>query len=311
MVYDERYDGLKPKRPKRKPHVATAAAKAKRTANLKPKKKSPLTAMSKEARRAENKALWREGRFKRNGAEQRAEYLNALRGDLPELYEIQKQLWREEHPTKAHSYRSQFVEAAIDRAVGRAAHTFAGSIQHHTSLDGTALDIEGAALSPLLADATAYDANATKQLRSPTKTIDVVSEPVSEQPFIVDPVGNVAAPVAASDEPEEPEPEEAQSTPPPFSGAPADPDPFPGAPADFRIMQRQKQQRDVQGDANFEYMRKRQEAARLDPQRYPGGVIPLAELRSDVEEGRMTLDQGTMEVVRFGRIPGGKGFRRV
>ena len=280
-------DELKPKRPKQKRRPQSPKARAKGNANLKS---------------GDHGQGNKGGRPKHYNAENRAEYLSAVRGDLGELYEIQLQLLRKEHLTSSDKIRWQITEAMIDRVCGRAPHTFAGSIQHHTSLDGTALNIEGATMSPLLADAHAYDANEAKQLRSPMKAIDVVAEPVSEQPFIVE-------------EQSEPEPEvEAQPTPPPFSGAPADPadaDPFPGAPADFRIVQRQKQQRAAQGDANFEHMRKRQEAARLDPQRYPGGVIPMAELRSDVEEGRMTLDQGATEIVQFGRVPGGTGFRKV
>ncbi len=327
MVDDERFSKLKtihfgnvkPKQPKQRRRPTTIEGQAKRNANLKPKKKSPTTAMSKEARREENRALWREGRQTRHDLKN--DYFDALASDLAELYAIQKELWRIPEPTQAHRIRSQMVEAAIDRIQGRSPHTFAGSIQHRgisVSLDGTAFDAEGEAVSPLLADAMAHDhaASEAKQLRSPAmKTIDVVAEPISEQPFIVDPVGNIAAPVASagSAPPDEPDPEpevEAQQTPPPFFvGAPVEPPfPCPGAPANFRIHMRERQQRAIQSDANTEYMRKRQEAARLDPQRYPGGCIPMAELRSDVEEGRMNRDQGTMEIVRFGRVPGGEGF---
>ena len=48
---------------------------------------------------------------------------------------------------------------------------------------------------------------------------------------------------------------------------------------------------------------KRQEAARLDPVRYPGGQIPMNQIPPDPRE--------PPEVVNFTRVPGGRGIRRV
>ena len=124
--------------------------------------------------------------------------------------------------------------------------------------------------------------------------------------FIVDSAGNTAttkstAPPFNPNPPPPPEPKAAPpKAKPKYSGIPAD------AAAHFQARDA-SQERSRQND---DYMKKRQEAARLDPVRYPGGVIPMSELRADVEEGRLNRDQGPLEVVNFTRMPGGRGIKR-
>ena len=110
----------------------------------------------------------------------------------------------------------------LDRGFGRAPHTLAAAIQHHTGLDGTALHLEGAAMSPLLQAAHAHIADEAKQLRSPdeVKAIDVIAEPIpSSQPLpdviimppppaqaVEEPGPAVAAVEPVQETPEKPEP---------------------------------------------------------------------------------------------------------
>jgi len=53
-------------------------------------------------------------------------------------------------------------------------------------------------------------------------------------------------------------------------------------------------------------MRELQEEARRHPEKYPGGQVPMAELKPDPPERSI---QGGPEVVRFGLAPGGRIVR--
>lgn len=71
----------------------------------------------------------------------------------------------------------------------------------------------------------------------------------------------------------------------------------PGASADF-LTKKQTDARDAE-------LAKMQEAARKDPARYPGGQLSMAEIAARFPDPRPT-----MEIIRFTRVPGGKGIRR-
>ena len=94
-------------------------------------------------------------------------------------------LMRKARLSPGYKTRYMVCEALLDRGFGRAPHTLAAAIQHHTGLDGTALHLEGAAMSPLLQAAHAHIAEEAKQLRPPdaVKAIDVTPEPISSQPL--------------------------------------------------------------------------------------------------------------------------------
>ena len=175
---------------------------------------------------------------------QQGEVVARIRASADEILDILFGLLRKEHLTPGDKIRSLICEALLDRGFGRAPHTLAAAIQH-TSLDGTALHLEGAAMSPLLQAAHAYAADEAKQLQPPDamKAIDVVAEPISSQssqppissqssqslPEViampppapaVDP-GTAAAVEPAPEKPPEPA-QEAPKAKPPFSGVPAD-----------------------------------------------------------------------------------------
>jgi hypothetical protein len=174
---------------------------------------------------------------------QHAEVVGRIRESADEILDTLFDLLRKERLSPGDKIRFLICEGLLDRGFGRAPHTLAAAIQHHTSSDGTALHLEGAAMSPLLQQAHAYAADEAKQLRPPdaVKAIDVAAEPISSQPFIADPAGNIiTAPVASAEpatlKPEEPaaaavetapekppeHAQEASKTKPPFSGIPAD-----------------------------------------------------------------------------------------
>ena len=113
---------------------------------------------------------------------QQGEVVARIRASADEILDILFGLLRKEHLTPGDKIRSLICEALLDRGFGRAPHTLAAAIQH-TSLDGTALHLEGAAMSPLLQAAHAYAADEAKQLQPPDamKAIDVVAEPISSQ----------------------------------------------------------------------------------------------------------------------------------
>ena len=106
--------------------------------------------------------------------------------------------------------------------------------------------------------------------------------------LITDPAGNVA--VCA----------DAGSVANAAQEAPKTAAPFSRIPAHYMAFKERARQED-------EERRKQQEAARADPARYPGGQIPMNELQPD----KVNIDQGPMEVLRFGRIPGSRGIRRI
>jgi hypothetical protein len=98
---------------------------------------------------------------------QQGEVVARIRASADEILDILFGLLRKEHLTPGDKIRSLICEALLDRGFGRAPHTLAAAIQH-TSLDGTALHLEGAAMSPLLQQAHAYVADeARRQRRSP------------------------------------------------------------------------------------------------------------------------------------------------
>jgi hypothetical protein len=166
---------------------------------------------------------------------QQGEVVARIRASADEILDILFGLLRKEHLTPGDKIRSLICEALLDRGFGRAPHTLAAAIQH-TSLDGTALHLEGSAMSPLLQQAHAYAAAEAKQLRSPdaAQAIEVTAEPISPPPQSPPPsiAGGVVAGSAAQHKLElEPEPapekptepaQEAPKTAPPFSGVPAD-----------------------------------------------------------------------------------------
>ncbi len=55
-------------------------------------------------------------------------------------------------------------------------------------------------------------------------------------------------------------------------------------------------------DQRNEVMRELQEQARADPVRFPGGIVPWSMIPPD--------PRPQMEIVRFTRIPGGRGIKR-
>jgi len=168
-------------------------------------------------------------------------------------------------------------------------------------------------LSPLLQAAHAYTADEAKRLQPPdaVKAIDVTAEPniaaTSSQssqslPEVIPlpPPAPTVEPVTARGRGRTGPGEASRArlwrplrTKPPFSGVPADG-------AHYMAFKERARQED-------EERRKQQEAARADPARYPGGQIPMNELQPD----KVNIDQGPMEVLRFGRIPGSRGIRRI
>ena len=96
-------------------------------------------------------------------------------------------------------------------------------------------------------------------------------------PFKIEP-GEAPAP--------KPQARQARKTPPP-----------PGAPAGYAefLSAKATEERDDE-------LAKKQEAARADPARYPGGQVPMSELKPD--------PRPPLEVVNFTRVPGGRGIKR-
>ena len=176
---------------------------------------------------------------------QHAEVVATIRDNAEEILGTLFRLMRKDRLSPGDKTRYMVCEALLDRGFGRAPHTLAAAIQHHTGLDGTALHLEGAAMSPLLQAAHAYAADEAKQLQPPDamKAIDVVAEPISSQssqppissqssqplPEVIPmpppaPAVDPATAAAVKPAPEKP-PEPAQEAPkakPPFSGVPAD-----------------------------------------------------------------------------------------
>ena len=74
--------------------------------------------------------------------------------------------------------------------------------------------------------------------------------------------------------------------------------PPPGAPAGYAefLSAKATEERDDE-------LAKKQEAARADPARYPGGQLPMNELKPD--------PRPPLEVVNFTRVPGGRGIKQV
>ena len=238
---------------------------------------------------------------------QQGEVVARIRASADEILDILFGLLRKEHLTPGDKIRSLICEALLDRGFGRAPHTLAAAIQH-TSLDGTALHLEGAAMSPLLQAAHAYAADEAKQLQPPDamKAIDVVAESISSQssqppissqssqslPEViavpppapaVDP-GTAAAvePAPAPEKP--PEPQEAPKR--PFSGVPADG-------ADYMAFKQRER------DQEAERARKVEEARAQ-------GRIQISR-----EEAFPPDPREPPEVVTLGRVAGGRGIRRV
>ena len=221
------------------------------------------------------------------------------RHNAGEILDTLFSLMRKAQLSPGYKTRYMVCEALLDRGFGRAPHTLAAAIQHHTGLDGTALHLEGAAMSPLLQAAHAYAADEAKQLQPPdaVKAIDVTAEPISPQsssqssqrlPEVI--LMSPPAPAV------EPAPRRGRGRPGPGeavragSGGPKTKPPFSGIPADgahYIVFKERARQED-------EERRKQQEAARADPARYPGGQIPMNELQPD----KVNIDQGPMEVLR-------------
>ena len=211
---------------------------------LKPKRKRRHA--QSEAQKAQQAKFLKRGYHgqKAGRPRQQGEVVARIRASADEILDILFGLLRKEHLTPGDKIRSLICEALLDRGFGRAPHTLAAAIQH-TSLDGTALHLEGAAMSPLLQAAHAYAADEAKQLQPPDamKAIDVVAESISSQssqppissqssqslPEVIAmpppaPAVDPATAAAVEPAPEKP-PEPAQEAPkakPPFSGVPAD-----------------------------------------------------------------------------------------
>lgn len=205
------------KKPKQKRRPASPEVKAKRTRGLTP---------------------WKKGDASPNPGgrpKQHAEVVAAIRDNAEEILGTLFELMRKPRLSPGDKTRFLICEGLLDRGFGRAPHTLAAAIQHHTSSDGTTLHLEGAAMSPLLQQAHAYAADEAKQLRPPdaVKAIDVAAEPMSP-PFIADPAGNITAAPVASAEPAAPKPEEPaaaaaeppERTPEPAQEAPKTKPPF-------------------------------------------------------------------------------------
>jgi len=210
----------------------------------KPKQKRRYTHTEKrKAQQAKYLKPWPKGQPNTCGRpKQHAEVVATIRDNAEEILGTLFRLMRKDRLSPGDKTRYMVCEALLDRGFGRAPHTLAAAIQHHTGLDGTALHLEGAAMSPLLQAAHAYAADEAKQLRSPdaVKAIDVVAEPISSQssqspqssqplPEVIPmpppaPAVDPATAAAVEPAPEKP-PEPAQEAPkakPPFSGVPAD-----------------------------------------------------------------------------------------
>ena len=279
----------------------------------KPKQKRRYTQTEKrKTQQAKYLKPWPKGQPNTCGRpKQHAEVVATIRDNAEEILGTLFRLMRKDRLSPGDKTRYMVCEALLDRGFGRAPHTLAAAIQHHTGLDGTALHLEGAAMSPLLQAAHAHIAEEAKQLPPPdaVKAIDVTPEPISSQPLpdvipmtppapaVKEPGPSVVVVDPVPENPKKPEPAppapEAPKAKPPFSGIPAD-----GA-AYMAFRERACQE---------EVERKRQhEAARADPSRYPGGQIPMSELQPD----KVNIDQGPMEILRFGRVPGGRGIRRI
>jgi hypothetical protein len=149
---------------------------------LKPKRKRRHA--QSEAQKAQQAKFLKRGYHgqKAGRPRQQGEVVARIRASADEILDILFGLLRKEHLTPGDKIRSLICEALLDRGFGRAPHTLAAAIQH-TSLDGTALHLEGAAMSPLLQAAHAYAADEAKQLQPPDamKAIDVVAESISSQ----------------------------------------------------------------------------------------------------------------------------------
>jgi len=151
----------------------------------KPKQKRRYTQTEKrKAQQAKYLKPWPKGQPNTCGRpKQHAEVVATIRDNAEEILGTLFRLMRKDRLSPGDKTRYMVCEALLDRGFGRAPHTLAAAIQHHTGLDGTALHLEGAAMSPLLQAAHAHIAEEAKQLRSPdaVKAIDVVAEPISSQ----------------------------------------------------------------------------------------------------------------------------------
>ena len=203
---------------------------------LKPKRKRRHA--QSEAQKAQQAKFLKRGYHgqKAGRPRQQGEVVARIRASADEILDILFGLLRKEHLTPGDKIRSLICEALLDRGFGRAPHTLAAAIQH-TSLDGTALHLEGAAMSPLLQAAHAYAADEAKQLQPPDamKAIDVVAESISSQssqppissqssqslPEVIAMPPPAPAVEPAPEKPPEPA-QEAPKAKPPFSGVPAD-----------------------------------------------------------------------------------------
>ena len=215
---------------------------------------------------------------------------------------------KKEHLTSGDKIRYMICDALLERGFGRALHTLAAAVQH-TGLNGTTLHLEGAAMSPSRPltplPPTKQDNSSRSPLRRSMSPRNRCRRTQSSQPLITrPPAGNnrrfcpLLRFVAHKPEPDaaaaaEPDHGEADRT---RTGGPQDQAPFLGVPADgahYMAFKERTRQEDEEG-------RKQQEAAGADPAGYPGGQIPMNELQPD----KVNIDQGPMEVLRFGRITG-------
>jgi hypothetical protein len=212
---------------------------------LKPKRKRRHA--QSEAQKAQQAKFLKRGYHgqKAGRPRQQGEVVARIRASADEILDTLFELLRKPQLSSSDKIRWLVCEGLLDRGFARAPHTLAAAIQHHTGLDGTALHLEGAAMSPLLQAAHAYAADEAKQLQPPDamKAIDVVAEPISSQssqppissqssqplPEVIavpPPAPAVDPATAAAVEPapeKPPEPaQEAPKTKPPFSGTPAD-----------------------------------------------------------------------------------------
>jgi hypothetical protein len=249
-----------------------------------------------EARLAQQaKFLKRGGKSCGGRPRQNIEIVAAIRENGDWLLGILFELARKEHLDASDKIRWLVVNSLVDRGFGCAPRTLAAAIQCSSSLDGTVL--EGATMSPLLAQAHAYAANEARQPRSPdaAQAIEVTAEPTPpQQPFIADPACDItAAPMASSAgsaahdaaEPLE-EPQEAQEAPKRPFGVPA------ADAADF--LARKQRERDQEAER----------ARKVEEARAQGRIQISREeaFPPDPREGP--------EVVRFTLAPGGR-IRRV
>ena len=153
----------------------------------KPKQKRQRVETEKlKAQRAKYLKPWPKGKSTNTGGrpKQHAEVVARIRENSTEILDTLFGLMRKARLSPGDKTRYMVCEALLDRGFGRAPHTLAAAIQHHTALDGTAIHLEGAAMSPLLQAAHAHIADeAQQQLRSPDeiKAIDVTPEPISPE----------------------------------------------------------------------------------------------------------------------------------